>query len=54
MPALLIDSPLNVATPSTAFTVTVPMYRQLCALDEKSFLHKPFWRNLQRARERVV
>ena len=37
-----------------AFTVTVPMYRQLCALDEKSFLHKPFWRNLQRARERVV
>ncbi len=37
-----------------AFTVTVPMYRQLCALDEKSFLHKPFWRNLQRARERVL
>ncbi len=41
--------------PSTlAFTVTVPMFRELCELDEKSFLHKPFWRNLQRARERVL
>jgi len=37
-----------------AFTVTPPMFRQLCELDEKSFLHKPFWRNLRRARERVL
>ena len=34
-----------------AFTVTVPMFEQLCALDENSFLYKPFWRNLRRARE---
>ncbi len=33
-----------------AFTVTKPMFRQLCELDESSFLYKPFWRNLQNAR----
>ena len=33
-----------------AFTVTVPMYERLCALDERSFLDKPFWKNLLRAR----
>lgn len=34
-----------------AFTVTKPMFRQLCELDEKSFLYKPFWQNLKQARE---
>ena len=33
-----------------AFTVTKPMFKQLCDLDEKSFLYKPFWRNLRKAR----
>jgi hypothetical protein len=33
-----------------AFTVTRPMFEQLCALDESSFLYKPFWRRLQEAR----
>jgi len=33
-----------------AFTVTVPMFEQLCTLDEKSFLYKPFLKNLQKAR----
>jgi hypothetical protein len=33
-----------------AFTVTKPMFERLCALDERSFLYKPFWRDLQRAR----
>ncbi len=33
-----------------AFTVTKPMFEQLCDLDEKSFLYKPFWRNLVKAR----
>ncbi len=33
-----------------AFTVTKPMYEQLCGLDQKSFLYKPFWRNLRKAR----
>ncbi|NMD39239.1 MAG: DUF169 domain-containing protein [Deltaproteobacteria bacterium] len=35
-----------------AFTVTVPMFEQLCGLDEKSFLHKPFLRKLQKTRAR--
>jgi hypothetical protein len=26
------------------------MFEQLCALDERSFLYKPFWVNLRRAR----
>jgi len=33
-----------------AFTVTKPMYQQLCALDETSFLVKPFWQDLKKAR----
>ena len=33
-----------------AFTVTRPMFKQLCELDERSFLYKPFWRNLRKAR----
>lgn len=32
------------------FTVTVPMLRQLCQLDERSFLFKPFLKNLKRFR----
>lgn len=32
------------------FTVTKPMFEQLCRLDEKSFLHKSFWNNVKRAR----
>lgn len=34
-----------------AFTVTRPLFTQLCELDENSFLHKPFWNNLKKARE---
>ena len=33
-----------------AFTVTRPLYEQLCALDDRSFLHKAFWKRLQTAR----
>jgi hypothetical protein len=33
-----------------ALTVTTPMFEQLCALDERSFLHKPFWARLREAR----
>jgi len=33
-----------------AFTVTRPMFERLCSLDEKSFLYKRFWRDLQKAR----
>jgi hypothetical protein len=33
-----------------AFTMTKPMYEQLCALDEKSFLNKPFWQRVRKAR----
>jgi hypothetical protein len=34
-----------------AFTVTKPMFEALCGLDEKSFLYKPFWKNLKKARK---
>ncbi len=34
-----------------AFTVTLPMYHQLCLLDERSFLYKPFLKNLKKVRE---
>ncbi|MEN6473635.1 MAG: DUF169 domain-containing protein [Syntrophaceae bacterium] len=34
-----------------AFTVTKPMFAELCGLDEKSFLFKPFWKRLIKARE---
>jgi hypothetical protein len=33
-----------------AFTVNKPMFEQLCALDRRSVLHKPFWTRLQRTR----
>ncbi|MBU1340045.1 MAG: DUF169 domain-containing protein [Proteobacteria bacterium] len=33
-----------------AFTVTKPMFEQLCGLDEKSFLYKSFWHRLKEAR----
>jgi hypothetical protein len=33
-----------------AFTVTLPMFQRLCELDEGSFLYKPFWANLRKAR----
>lgn len=31
-------------------TVTKPMFKQLCALDERSFLYKPFLQRLRKAR----
>ena len=37
-----------------ALTVNKPMYRQLCELDENSFLYKPFWQRLRRARGEAV
>jgi len=33
-----------------AFTVTRSMFERLCALDERSFLYKPFWARLREAR----
>ncbi len=33
-----------------AFTLTRPLFERLCALDEQSFLCKPFWRALTKAR----
>ena len=35
----------------SAFTVTKPMFEQLCGLDDRSFLHKRFWKTLRKARE---
>jgi len=37
-----------------ALTVNKPMYRQLCELDENSFLYKPFWKRLRKARAEVI
>lgn len=34
-----------------AFTATKSLFEQLCALDERSFLYKPFWQRLRKARE---
>lgn len=34
-----------------AFTVTLPLFAQLCGLDDRSFLGKPFWQRLQNARK---
>jgi hypothetical protein len=34
-----------------AFTVTKTMFEKLCALDEQSFLYKPFWQRLRKARQ---
>ena len=36
-----------------AFTVNLSLFRRLCAIDEKSFLHRPFWKGLQSARGRA-
>jgi hypothetical protein len=36
-----------------ALTVTKPMFQQLCELDENSFLYKPFWKRLKKARGRA-
>lgn len=33
-----------------AFAVTKPMFEQLCTLDERSFLYKPFLKRLRKAR----
>ena len=33
-----------------AFTITKSLFEKLCCLDEKSFLHKPFWQNLKKRR----
>jgi hypothetical protein len=33
-----------------ALTVNMPMYRQLCALGESSFLYKQFWKRLRESR----
>lgn len=35
------------------FTVTKPMFKQLCDLDERSFLYKPFLRNLRESRGKL-
>lgn len=35
------------------FAVTKPMFKQLCDLDERSFLYKPFLRNLKESREKL-
>jgi hypothetical protein len=37
-----------------ALTVNKPMYRQLCELDENSFLYKSFWKRLRKARGEVI
>ena len=37
-----------------ALTVNKPMYRQLCELDESSFLYKSFWKSLRKARGEVI
>jgi hypothetical protein len=34
-----------------AVTVTKPMFERICSLGKDSFLHKPFWKDLVRARE---
>jgi hypothetical protein len=33
-----------------AVTVTRPMYERICSLGKESFLHKPFWKDLVKAR----
>jgi hypothetical protein len=49
------DSAMRQAYPSCmlSITVTKPMFEQLCALDEKSFLFKSFWQDLKKARKQV-
>ena len=36
-----------------AFTVNRPLFQRLCALDEKCFLHRSFWKGLQSTRGRA-
>jgi hypothetical protein len=36
-----------------AFTVTKSLFEQLCDLDGNSFLYKPFWQRLKRARDKA-
>jgi len=36
-----------------SLTVTVPMYRRLCGLDERSFLYRPFWKRVMKARGKI-
>jgi len=36
-----------------ALTVTRSMFKQLCELDENSFLYKPFWKSLRKARGHI-
>ena len=33
-----------------ALTVTKPMFERICSIGANSFLHKPFWQDLVRAR----
>jgi hypothetical protein len=40
----------HLPTDILTFTVTKAMYEQLCKLDERSFLYKPFWKRLRSAR----
>ncbi len=35
-----------------ALTVNKPMFKQLCELDEESFLYKSFWRKLRKSRRK--
>jgi hypothetical protein len=35
-----------------AFTVTKPLFEQLCSLKERSFLYKAFWKELKRRRKK--
>jgi hypothetical protein len=35
-----------------AFTVTKPMFEQLCSLGERSFLFKSFWKELKQRRKK--
>ena len=44
---------VNIPPDILAFTVNKPMYKQLCGLDENSFLYKPFWKKLRKARAEV-
>jgi hypothetical protein len=37
-----------------AFTVTKPLFEQLCGLDDTSFLHKTFWKDVRETREAQV
>jgi hypothetical protein len=37
-----------------AFTATRPMFERLCTLGEQSLLPKPFWDDLQKAREKMA